>query len=653
MTARFNAAGKHLKVDLSRGLLETTENVHYERFVGGRGTAAKLYWDAVDPVTRAFDPANRLIFSNGPLAGVPGLAGSRWQVSGKAPLLAGDTWSYANFGGSWGAWLKFTGYDSIEVVGQAERPVYLLLKDGKAELRDASAHWGNGAIATRTALKSEHGPDTRVAAIGPAGEARVVYATILADEDASGSSGFGAVMGAKKLKAIAIQTANRRVAVANPEAVSALGKHYRDLSRGSRYMYCGAGGARSPGVARLDPAHNPKLKKAACWGCGNGCPRSWYTFENGSRVKILCVSAAFYGPFVVRHDRTWNDNAFQAARLCNDVGLDTNSLMPLVMWLDRAFKAGVLSEETAGLKLSEIGSLEFLQELAGKMCRREGFGDALADGIFKAAEASGPAGRALVKDIFFRTGQIYPYEPREYITTALLYPMEPRLHTPLAHEVVFPAHWWLDWHQKAEGAYVDADVLQTISRDFLGGEEAEDFSTYAGKAQAARRIQDRVTSKECLVMCDFAWPVMESREGPGHRGDPGLMARVFSAVTGRETDEAGLNLVGERVFNLQRAIAAREGHGGRSGDRLEEFEYTQPLAGGLGAGAGFRVPGKGAEMISRAGAMVDRVEFEKMKDEYYALRGWDIASGLQKAEGLRRLGLGDIVEDLAARGLAV
>jgi aldehyde:ferredoxin oxidoreductase len=312
-----------------------------------------------------------------------------------------------------------------------------------------------------------------------------------------------------------------------------------------------------------------------------------------------------------------------------------------------------LTERFAGLQLSDIGSLTFLEELARKISQREGFGDTLADGILKAAHAAGAAGEALVRDIFFRTGQIYPYEPREFIITGLLYAMEPRLHTPLAHEVVFPAHWWRDWHNRVDGAYVDDSLLMAIARDFLGGEEALDFSTYAGKARAARLIQDRVCAKECLVMCDFAWPITESHETPGHRGDPGLMAQVFSAVTGLDTDEAGLNRLGERVFNMQRAIAIREGWAGREGDRLEEFEFTEPLSGGLGAGNGFRVPGDRAQIMTRAGAVVDRGRFEKMKDEYYAMRGWDVATGFPRAERLYELGLADVAGDLLKCGKAI
>jgi aldehyde:ferredoxin oxidoreductase len=131
------------------------------------------------------------------------------------------------------------------------------------------------------------------------------------------------------------------------------------------------------------------------------------------------------------------------------------------------------------------------------------------------------------------------------------------------------------------------------------------------------------------------------------------MAQVFSAVTGTETDEAGLNRLGERVFNLQRAISMREGHSGRKGDRLEEFEFTEPLAGGLGAGSGFRVPGKDAALLSRAGAVVDRNEFEKMKDDYYASRGWDVATGFQTLAKLEELKLSDIGQDLKKINLAV
>jgi aldehyde:ferredoxin oxidoreductase len=651
----YGYAGKYLRVNLEDGSVATEPTQSYrERFIGGRGIGAKIYWDRVSPETEALSANNHVILSNGPLAGVPGLAGSRWQICGKARLVAGDRFSYANGGGSLGAWLKFAGYDAVEIFGASDRPVYLLIEDDKAELRHAPELWGKGTYETREILKAGLGKDTRVAAIGPAGEAGSVMATLVADDDASASSGFGAVLGYKKLKAIAIRTSNRHVNVARPDQLRILVGRFRQMSRGSRYIYSGSGGpTRNPGVARLDPDYNQALKKTACYGCGTGCTRSWYQIANNGRVKILCVSAAFYSPWVIRQHGSWNDTAFQASRLCNDCGLDTNSLMPLISWLDRCFKAGIINEKETGLPLSQIGTLEFLKDMAEKICKGEGFGRYLASGIFKAAEEAGAQARTMVKEVFPRTGQIYPYEPRHYLTTGLLYVMEPRLATPLAHEVVFPAHWWLDHKHNPESDYFNAGLLKHIANEFMGSDLALDFSTWEGKALAAVKIQNRESIKECLILCDFAWPVMKVTESDDHRGDPSLPSQTFTAVTGQEIDQDGLDSIGERVFNLQRAILVREGHEGRKDDRLQEYEYSEPLTSGLGAATKFRLPGKNAEEMSRAGAVIERTEFESIKEEFYRLRGWDVATGLQTSQKLISLGLSDIAAALKKLGLAV
>ena len=179
-----------------------------DRFLGGRGVAAKIYWDEVSPDTRALDPANRMIFITGPLAGFSGLAGSRWQVCGKSPATTPEHFCYGNLGGSWGAYLKFAGYDGIIVQGKSEKPVYLSIDDGTVEIRDASSLWGKQSIEVREILKGELGSATRVVASGTAGDNLVVFASLLADNDSSGTSGFGAVMGSKKLKAIAVAGSN-------------------------------------------------------------------------------------------------------------------------------------------------------------------------------------------------------------------------------------------------------------------------------------------------------------------------------------------------------------------------------------------------------------------------------------------------------------
>ena len=220
------------------------------------------------------------------------------------------------------------------------------------------------------------------------------------------------------------------------------------------------------------------------------------------------------------------------------------------------------------------------------------------------------------------------------------------------HEVSNLVFKWMNWVRKTEGAAVSSDVIRAIAKRFWGSEIAADFSTYEGKALAAKMIQDREYAKECLILCDFLWPILDLENSEDHVGDPTLESKILSAVTGNEVDEEGLYRIGERVFNLQRATLVREGHRGREFDTLPDFLFTMPLEHDQ-MNPECLVPGKGGEVISRKGSVVDRQEFEKMKGEYYQLRGWDVATGLQTRAKLVELGLGDIADDLEQRGLIV
>ena len=163
-------------------------------------------------------------------------------------------------------------------------------------------------------------------------------------------------------------------------------------------------------------------------------------------------------------------------------------------------------------------------------------------------------------------------------------------------------------------------------------------------------IQDRQYAKESLILCDWIYPISDNKYSQDHVGDPTLESRLFSAVTGIETDEAGLYRMGERIFNLQRAALIRDGRRGRKDDTLPEDWHTEPLKRGV-MDPDCLVPGKNGEAVSRKGAVVDRQEFERMKDEYYQIRGWDVATGLQTRPTLEGLGLKDVADDLERRGL--
>lgn len=638
-----------MRIDLSSQRVDELATLEYsDAFLGGRGLAARLYWDETRPESSAFDPGNVLVFATGPLAGVPVIGGSRWQVCGKSPATNPHHFSYCNLGGRWGASLKFGGYDAIAVRGCSEKPVYVLISDGGASIRDASHLWGRGAIETREALTAELGEAARVAAIGPAGEKGAVMATILADQDSSGSGGLGAAMGAKKLKAIVLTSSGRRAEVARPEELQQLIEYYRGLRRlplkASTYRYSDD---LVPSFGRV------KMKKAApCYGC-RGCTRRLYEAEDGRKGKFMCASALFYQPWVVLHHGGWKDDvAFHATKLIDNCGLDSKSIDHTIGWLYACFQAGILTDEGTGIPISRAGSPEFIEALTGKMARREGFGDLLAMGIQAAAAQVGPDAVRLTRNVGYLGMPEYEllYDPRLYIPHAIFYATEPRLPMSQLHEYGVLMPKFASWARGEPGAQAAPGVIRAIAHRFWGSEAAGDLSTYEGKALAARMIQDRETAKECLVLCDMVWPIVDQENTADHVGDPALESRLLSAVTGREVDENGLNRIGERVFNLERAIRVREGHRGRAFDQPPGRCFTDPLRFDQ-VNQDCVVPGRDWQPISRKGATLDRQSFEAMKDEYYRLRGWDPGTGLQTREPLVDLGLGNVADDLEARGL--
>lgn len=633
-------AGKVLRIDLSTGKYFNIPTQGYtSRYLGGRGIAAKIYWDEVQSGVHPFDSDNCLLVFTGPLCGFPGLSGSRWMVCGKSPATEPEYFCYSNLGGNWGPQLKFAGYDGLVVRGKADKPVYIYINDNIVEIRDADFIWGKGAAQTREIIKAELGKEIRVLTMGIAGENLVPFASLLADNDASGSSGFGAVMGSKNLKAIAIKGTGSLEA-AYPERLSELVKHIGKLTEGPEELP----------LLPLIIENSAKAKREACYGCIRGCQRFIYEASDGARGKYMCGSAIFYQERAYRYYGEWNEVPFHANRLCDDYGLDAYVVENLIKWLARCQKAGILNDRNTGIPLSTIGSYDFIETLVRKVALKEGFGDVLAKGPIKAAQAVGREATELITDYVLKAGQNSQYDGRLYITTGLLYAMEPRQPIQQLHEIHGPVVNWVKWANGEKDAQLSSTVLRAIAKRFWGSEIAGDFSTYEGKAQAAIQVQNRQYAKECLITCDFVWPIFYVARSEDHVGDPSLESQIFSSITGNDIDEEELYHFGERVFNLQRAIMIREGHCGRKDDQLPEQFFTIPLKNAL-LNPECLVPGKNGETFSRKGAVEDRNKFEEMKTEYYQLRNWDIASGLQTRRKLEDLDLGDIAEELEIAGL--
>jgi aldehyde:ferredoxin oxidoreductase len=331
---------------------------------------------------------------------------------------------------------------------------------------------------------------------------------------------------------------------------------------------------------------------------------------------------------------------------------------PLLFWLSECYREGLVSESHTGLPLSKFGSAEFIEELTRKIAMREGFGDTLADGTLSVAETLGNKAMELAgKYIATSTSETRDYDPRLLLTTALMLATEPRRPITQLHGISGNV-WisWVNWANKVEGAFLTTEDLREIAGRFWGGAEAVDFSTYRGKALAAKKVQDRVYVNESMILCDVHWPMMVTSavHPDGHVGDPTLESRIYTAITGRQTEENELSLIGERIFNLQRAIQMRQGWGGRAGDRVPDYFHTQPLKhGDVFFDPGGIMPGPDGNTISCLNKVLDRDEYDKMLDDYYGLRGWDRDTGFQTSHRLTELGLGDIAQALSTQGLVV
>jgi aldehyde:ferredoxin oxidoreductase len=357
-----------------------------------------------------------------------------------------------------------------------------------------------------------------------------------------------------------------------------------------------------------------------------------------------------YFPWVMGRPGEPAETAVDATAVCNDLSLCTMEMANIVAWLHACGKAGFLTDKDTGLDMSQLGTRPFFERLARMIARREGFGDVLAEGLLRAGETLGEKARALFSNEVSGVGGGAMYSAREYPMNGLLYALEPRQPIAMLHEASRLVGYWVMHQDDPQTSPVTSDVFRAVAAKFWGHDRAWDMTTHEGKARAAVNIMDRTFVKDSLLLCDSGWPLMFSWNTPDHVGDPTLESRIFTAVTGVDTDEARLNQYGERIFNLQRAVLLREGRRPAEDDMPKDFNFTAPVK-TVFMNPDVIVPGPGDAVISRKGQTLDKAAFETMRTEFYALRGWDAASGLQTPAVLIRLGLTDLVPDLERMGM--
>lgn len=630
--------GKILFVDLSNRRLDERETAAYaDLYLGGRGIATRIYWEAVGQGVGAFDPGNHLIFMTGPLGATGAQGAARFVVVGKSPMLRPEGFCYGNLGGYFGPHLKRAGFDGVIIYGASENPVYLLIEDGKAEIRDAGKLWGQGVYAVKERLIAFHGKKVRFVTTGVAGENLCRSANLMTDNEGSATGGFGAVMGSKKLKAIAVLgTGDPRAA--DPDRLRDLNKAAVRLNR------------RDPLYLPFPPNQVRRTGKASCYQCGLDClMRNTLKTASGTSVVRKCQAMFVYFPWVMGRPGESAETAVDATGICNDLSLCTMEMTNIIRWLQTCHRAGCDIIAKAGVDMSALGTRAFFEKLARMIAHREGFGELLAEGLLRAGDALGEEATRHFANEVAGVGDGATYSAREYPMNGLLYAFEPRQPIAMLHEVSRLVGFWVMHQDNPQSSPVDNAVFRAAAARFWGHDAAWDLTRYEGKAQAAVNIMDRTLVKDSLMLCDSAWPMMVSWNTADRVGDPTLESRIFSAVTGIDTDEAGLNRYGERIFNLQRAILLREGRRPRTDDVVKPFNYTDPVQ-SVFMNPEVIVPGPGDSVIRKKGATLSPQAFETMRDEFYALRRWDVASGCQRRTPLEDQRLGDIIEEIAALG---
>ncbi len=436
--------GRMLWVNLSERTLrdEPLDDRLGRDFLGGYGLGASILFNRQKPGVDPLGPDGLLGIVTGVLTGTPAITGNRYVAVGKSPLTGG--WGDANSGGYFGPHLKFAGYDAVFLAGVSPGPVYVFIDNGKAEIRDAAHLWGKDTFETEDILKAELGSDVESVCIGPAGEKLSLIAAIMNNKGrAAGRSGLGAVMGAKKVKAIAVKGsatvpladepgANelRRKALGELTGHVTILREFGTPAIMERCLKIGDAPVRNWGGIATDfpqvdliAAKAVKAEQSRPWGCWR-CPIACgghmkagsgdYSYEAGAH-KPEYETLAMFG------SNCLNDNLpsiVKANDLCNRAGLDTISAGAAIAFAIECYENGLITRaDTDGIEMT-WGNHRSIIAMTGKLCRREGLGDVLADGVKIAA---GRIGKGAEQYAMHIGGQEVPaHDPkvgRQFATT--------------------------------------------------------------------------------------------------------------------------------------------------------------------------------------------------------------------------------------------
>ncbi|KJS22405.1 MAG: hypothetical protein VR72_06120 [Clostridiaceae bacterium BRH_c20a] len=608
--------GKLLRVNLTNSVIseENIEDEILEKYIGCNGLGAYYLYKETKKGVEPLGEDNKLIFFTGPLTGTIFPSAPKVGIFSKSPLTKGFMDSYA--GGHLGAELKFSGYDGLIIEGKSEKPVYLWINDGCAELRDASDYWGKTTTATREAIKRDlNEPLVRIAAIGPSGEKLVSYSCIMVDgTHAAGRGGLGAIMGAKNLKAVAVKGTKNCIRIAHKEETQ---KIVDDLFHEIRTNKVLNSGLPTYGTTGATTANN---------STGILGTRNWQTetFEDAEKISNVELAdklfektlSCFQCPVRCIHFCKIKDGKYSgletvkpqyetvysfgslcgisepnviamANHLCNEAGLDTISVGVSIAFIMECFEKGILMEpDLNGIK-AEFGNSDSLISLLEKVAANSGIGEFIGQGTKIMSEKLGQGTEKFA--IHIKGLELAGHSVRGYKGMSLGYAVSPR-----------------------GGSHQDMRHLPERSGQF-------DRRSIEGKEQLVHNVMATTVIRDSFTYCAMV------EDNIGRVGLTEKHLNIINAICGFNFDLADLQKISDRIINLERCFSVREGMD-RKDDILPERFMTEPIPEG-----------------PSEGMYTPKEELDIMLDKYYQLRGWD-ANGVPLFETIKELNLDDIIQ---------
>jgi len=700
--------GKILRINLTSQEVSTLDTSDYEQWGGGHGIGSALFFDLVpDKTISGFDPANLVTIMTSPLTGTIALgASARTEIQAIGVQSYPEWFTRSGVGGRFGPMLKYAGWDGIVIEGKAESPVWIDIRDGAVEIRDAGSLWGldtwqtqqniweeidgeSGYKGWREVSEDDNGTRTTqkpaILTIGPAGENLGRVASIVHDAgNGSGQGGFGGVWGSKNLKAISVMGTGK-IPIADPQALMeariwAIENFTFSLSEYDAHkktwatMPSNLRSYPSPLVTWERPAQE-QARPQACMGCQAGC-RSRYNPPHGNESS--CKASYYYAPgrvlkgFIPEHDASENpqealnqlyatdytDPQKQGADLVQKFGINAAELETGIPYIRDLYKLGVLGqgkEIDCDLPFDKLGESEFIEQLVQMVAYREGIGDDMAEGFYRAAERWGRLDEdmktGLLNNCHWGLGM--HYDPRvslEWGYGTILGDRDINEHgfNPL---YMIPTLTGQEQPFSAEDfVKLFADRMPPFEDDplMLDYSDGNMYSEHICKLVAWHRYYSRFWIQSTLY-CDFQYPDFFNWSAQDYQGITGEgEQKFFNAVTGKTLSFAEGIEIGRKIWTLDNAIWALQGRH-RDDVHFEDYIYDTPAP-----PPNFKMPvnKNGQWVYEPVGTRpMDRTQFEEFKTRYYELEGWDPQTGRPTRSTLESLGLGNVADELEQAGL--